>query len=129
MPREFSRGRRVGDLIQQQLARLIQMEVKDPRVGLVTINDVKVSRDLAFADVYFTVMGVGDAEPAGAEEALQNASGFLRSQLAKTLTTRSTPRLRFHYDSTIEDGARISRAINDAIKSDERRSKPQDEDS
>ncbi len=126
MPREFSRGRRVADLIQQQLARLIQLEIKDPRVGMVTINDVKVSRDLAFADVYFTMMG--DTEPQAAEEALGNASGFLRSQLAKSLTTRSTPRLRFHYDATIEEGARISRAIHDAIRDDEARSKGREED-
>lgn len=119
MPREFSRGRRVGDLIQQQLARLIQLEVQDPRVGMVTINDVKVSRDLAFADVYFTVMG--DADPEAAETALDNAAGFLRTQLSKLLTTRQTPKLRFHYDATIENGARISQAINDAIKSDKER--------
>lgn len=52
MPKEFSRGRRVGDHIQRELATLIQREVKDPRVGMVTISEVKVSRDLAYADVY-----------------------------------------------------------------------------
>lgn len=123
MPREFSRGRRIADHLQQQLAGLIQFEVKDPRVGMITINDVKVSRDLAFADVYFTVMS--DADPAETEAALGNAAGFLRSQLAKSLSTRTTPRLRFHYDATIEEGARISKAIADAIESDERR-KPSD---
>ena len=116
MPREFSRGRRVGDLIQQHLARLIQFEVKDPRVGMVTINEVKVSRDLSYADVYFTMMG--DADPAVTEEALGKAAGFLRSQLAGILSTRTTPRLRFHFDSTIEQGARISKAISDALESD-----------
>ncbi|MCH8040224.1 MAG: ribosome-binding factor A [Nitrospinae bacterium] len=62
MPREFSRGRRIADLIQRELAILIQREMKDPRLGMVTINDAKVSRDLAFADVYFTVLGGNGAQ-------------------------------------------------------------------
>lgn len=134
MPREFSRGRRVADHIQKELAVLIQQEVKDPRLGLVTINEVKVSRDLGFADVYFTSFSSDtfrasesldeDAEreernsirPA---EVLENASGFLRSRLAKSLSTRTTPKLRFHYDHTIEQGAKMTQAIKKAIEGDE----------
>lgn len=92
------------------------MEVKDPRVGMVTINEVKVSRDLAFADVYFTMLG--SDESAAAEEALSKVSGFLRSQLARTLTTRITPKLRFHYDHSIEEGDRMSRMISEAVNRD-----------
>lgn len=125
MPREFSRGRRVGDQIQQELARLIQFEINDPRVGMVTINDVKVSRDLAYADVYFTMMGEGD--PAETEVALGHAAGFLRTRLSKMLATRTTPRLRFHYDSTIETGARLNEAINEAVEADRRRRGDSDE--
>lgn len=116
MPREFSRGQKVGDLIQRELASLIQREVKDPRIGMVTINEANVSRDLAFADIYFTVLPAEDVT--SVEEALNQAAGFLRSQLAKVLNTRTTPKLRFHYDATIENGARISRAIDAAIASD-----------
>lgn len=116
MPREFSRGQKVGDLIQRELASLIQREVKDPRIGMVTINEANVSRDLAFADIYFTVLAAEDVT--SVEEALNQAAGFLRSQLAKVLNTRTTPKLRFHYDATIENGARISRAIDTAIASD-----------
>ncbi|MCH7742350.1 MAG: 30S ribosome-binding factor RbfA [Proteobacteria bacterium] len=116
MPREFSRGRRIADLIQRELAILIQREMKDPRLGMVTINDAKVSRDLAFADVYFTVLGGNDAQ--GAEEVLNNAGGFLRTQLSKIMSTRTTPKLRFHYDATIENGARISKVITDALAED-----------
>ncbi len=116
MPREFSRGQKVGDLIQRELAGLIQREVKDPRIGMVTINEANVSRDLAFADIYFTVLPAEDVT--SVEEALNQAAGFLRSQLAKVLNTRTTPKLRFHYDATIENGARISRAIDAAIASD-----------
>ena len=134
MPREFSRGRRVADHIQKELAVLIQQEVKDPRLGLITINEVKVSRDLGFADVYFTSFtsntfraneSIGeDAETEGqnsisAAEVLENAAGFLRSRLAKSLSTRTTPKLRFHYDHTIEQGAKMTLAIKKAIEGDE----------
>jgi ribosome-binding factor A len=134
VPREFSRGRRVADHIQKELAVLIQQEVKDPRLGLITINEVKVSRDLGFADVYFTSFtsntfraneSIGeDAETEGQNsispaEVLENASGFLRSRLAKSLSTRTTPKLRFHYDHTIAQGAKMTLAIKKAIEGDE----------
>ena len=134
MPREFSRGRRVADHIQKELAVLIQQEVKDPRLGLVTINEVKVSRDLGFADVYFTSFSsdtfrANDSFDEDAEreernnispaEVLENAAGFLRSRLAKSLSTRTTPKLRFHYDHTIEQGAKMTQAIKKAIEGDE----------
>lgn len=136
MPREFSRGRRVADHIQKELAVLIQQEVKDPRLGLVTINEVKVSRDLGFADVYFTSFSsdtfrandsFDEDEDAEREErnnispaeVLENAAGFLRSRLAKSLSTRTTPKLRFHYDHTIEQGAKMTQAIKKAIEGDE----------
>lgn len=119
MPKEFSRGRRIADQIQKELAGLIQRELKDPRVGMVTINEVKVSRDLAFADVYFTMFsedGAGEGV-----EALEGASGFLRSALSKVLKIRTTPKLRFHYDKSINEGARISKVIDDAIADDQKR--------
>ena len=115
---------------------LIQQEVKDPRLGLVTINEVKVSRDLGFADVYFTSFSsdtfrandsFDEDEDAEREErnnispaeVLENAAGFLRSRLAKSLSTRTTPKLRFHYDHTIEQGAKMTQAIKKAIEGDE----------
>ena len=90
MPREFSRGQRVGDLIQKELAQLIQQEIKDPRIGMVTITEAKVSRDLSFSDVYFTMLPEENSQQG--EEVLNQAAGFLRSQLAKILSTRTTPR-------------------------------------
>lgn len=92
---------------------------------MVTVNEVKVSRDLAFADVYFTMLGKED--PGAATEALTHAAGFLRSQLAKVLSTRTTPRLRFHYDDTIEQGAKISKAISEAIEADRKHPGYEDE--
>ena len=119
MPTESSRGRKIADLIQRELAVLIQREIKDPRIGMVTINEATVSRDLAFSDIYFTVLPDDKADEV--EEVLNQASGFLRSQLAKILSTRTTPRLRFHYDSTTENGARLNQAIDKAIAEDETR--------
>lgn len=116
MPREFSRGHRIADQIQRDLALLIQREVKDPRLGMVTINEAKVSRDLSWADVYFTVLP--DMETEEAENLLNGAAGFLRGLLAQGLSTRATPRLRFHYDNSIVNGDRISRAIDEARSRD-----------
>lgn len=95
---------------------MIQREVRDPRLGMITINGAEVSRDLAFADIHFTMFPEDNAE--AAEAVLNNAGGFLRSQLAKIMSTRTTPKLRFHYDNSIVNGARISKAIDDALSDD-----------
>ena len=116
MPKEFSRGQRIGDQIQRELAQLIQQEIKDPRIGMVTITEAKVSRDLAFSDVYFTMLPEENSEQG--LEVLNQAAGFLRSQLARVLSIRTTPRLRFHYDTSIANGAHMSKAINDALRKD-----------
>ena len=117
MPKESSRGRKIGDLIQREVAVLVQREIKDPRIGMVTINEATVSRDLAFSDIYFTVLPSEHTEIV--EEVLNEASGFLSLQLAKVLSTRTTPKLRFHYDNTIESGDRMNKAINKALSQDE----------
>ena len=126
MPKETSRGRKIGDLIQREIAVLVQREIKDPRIGMVTINEATVSRDLAFSDIYFTVLP--SENTAIVEEVLNEASGFLRSQLAKVLSTRTTPKLRFHYDDTIESGARMNKAINKALLQDESQRDPSQTD-
>ena len=119
MPREYSRGQRVADLIQRELAQLIQRELRDPRLGMVTVNEVKASRDLAYADVYITLLGGESSEDReGCLEVLNNAQGFLRSQLARTLKTRTTPKLRFHYDNSVSDGQYLSKLIDEAIEKD-----------
>ena len=119
MPKEFSRGRKVADLVQRELALLIQREVKDPRLGLLTLSGVKVSRDLAFADVYFTLLGAED--PAAAEALLNEAASFLRSGLSQALKVRATPRLRFHFDKTLETGIAVGKAIDAALAEDQHR--------
>lgn len=119
-PQGFQRTDRIGDFIQRELATLIQFQMKDPRLGMVTIQEVRVSRDISYADVYFNLLGEGAEAGEEAEQVLQHAAGFLRSALAKQLNTRTTPRLRFHYDKLPEQASHISRLIDRAISEDHR---------
>jgi len=109
-----ARSARIADQIQRSLAELIRTEVRDPRVGMVTLTGVELSRDQSHAKVFFTVLG---PQSAGAEalEGLQRAAGFLRSQLAHELTTRKVPELHFAYDESVERGVRLSRLIDEAV--------------
>lgn len=128
MPREFPRARRVEEQLKRLLSDLVRREVKDPRVGAITITAVAVSRDLAHADVYFTPFaGSGDA--AGALEALRHASGFLRHQARNLMRVRAAPELVFHIDDSVEQGARLSALIHDAVESDRRRRVETDQES
>lgn len=119
MPREFSRLDRVADQLQRELAQLIQREVKDPRVGMVTINSVEVSKDLAVADIYVTVMGKDTAEEVKPSiDVLNHAAGFLRNQVGRTMMLRIVPKLRFHYDPSLVQGRYLSSLIDRAIAED-----------
>ena len=113
-----ARRARIADQIQRELADLIRLEVRDPRVGLVTLTGVELSRDQSHAKVFFTALGA-HGEQANALEGLQHASGFLRSSLAHRLSTRTVPELHFEYDESIERGVRLSRLIDEAVKPDE----------
>jgi ribosome-binding factor A len=120
MPREFPRARRVEEQLKRLLAELIRREVKDPRVGLITITSAEVSRDLTHAKVFFTPFaGVGDA--GAALEALRHASGYLRHQVRNLMRLRVAPELDFHLDDSVERGARLSALIHDAVESDRQR--------
>jgi len=110
-----SRRARIADQIQRELAEVIRTELRDPRVGaLVTLTGVEMSRDQSHAKVFFTVLGP-DAARRDAGEGLQRAAGFLRSELAHRLSTRSVPELHFHYDESVERGVRLSRLIDEAV--------------
>lgn len=122
MAREFKRTSRVGDFIKQELASLIQRELRDPRVGMVSVTGVEVSRDLAHASVFVTVLGKDSAaEAAESIAALNHAAGFLRTQIAKISNARTTPKLRFVFDASIGRGARMSKLIDDAVQADRER--------
>lgn len=116
-----SRAARVADQIQRDLAVVLQREMKDPRLGIVTVSAVDVSSDLQNAKVFVTFLGKDDADEISAGvEVLSNAAGFLRSQLAKSIRMRSVPALRFFYDKSLSEGAKMSSLISQAIDADEK---------
>ena len=119
MPREFTRSDRVSDAIQRILGQVIAAEIRDPRIGLVNINTVTVTRDMAYAKVYVTFVGaVGEQESLAAASVLNKASGFLRGFIAKALIMRSVPKLQFIYDKTAIRGQEISYLIDRAVRED-----------
>ena len=127
MPREFSRTLRVGEQIRRELAELIRNEVKDPRVGMVTISDVEVTKDLAHAKVFFSVLG-SESDVAASAEGLHRAAGFLRRELGKVMRLRVVPELRFVYDDTQERGTRLSALIDQAVREDRAKHPESDSD-
>ncbi|AHL74420.1 ribosome-binding factor A [Stutzerimonas stutzeri] len=124
MAKEFSRTQRIGDQMQRELALLIQREVKDPRLGLITITAVEVSRDLSHAKVFITVMGKDDDEDAvkGNLRILNDASGFLRMQLGKAMKLRTVPQLHFNYDASVRRGVELTTLIERAVAEDRKHS-------
>jgi ribosome-binding factor A len=122
MAKEFGRTQRVADFLKRELATLIQFEVRDPRVGMVSVTDVEVSRDMSHAKVFVTVLGKEtEQETADSIEALNQAAGFLRSQVAKSSNARTTPKLRFHFDSSVGRGQHLSSLIDKAVAADVKR--------
>ena len=117
MAREFSRTERLGSQLQRELAMLVRDEVKDPRLGMLTIQEVRVVRDLSHAKVFFTVMG-GELDMTACTHLLNEAAPFLRRELGHSLKIRSIPQLHFVHDESVERGARLSSLIEDAIESD-----------
>jgi ribosome-binding factor A len=111
MPREFSRSDRVASQVKRVMAELIQREVKDPRLGFVTVNEVDVSRDLSVAKIFFSTMAGDETQRQGNLEVLAHAAPFLRRELAKRLRMRVTPELRFVYDDSIERGMQMDRIL------------------
>lgn len=145
MKKSFNRTDRIAEQIKREVAKILQFDLKDDRLGMVTINAVRVSKDLAYADVYFTTLAgaleetesvssgpspdssqdssFGASASTGektklSEKILNELSVNLRALLAKSMRTRITPQLRFHYDDSLERGSRLSSLINKAIDSD-----------
>jgi ribosome-binding factor A len=114
MPKDHSRPRRVAEQIQRELAELIQLEVKDPRVGMVTLTDVEVTPDYSHAKVYFTLLNQGHPLDETLE-GLNRAAGYLRSQLAHRMRLRVMPQLHFVFDSSVERGVQLSHLIEEAV--------------
>ena len=117
MPRDYPRSRRIADQVQRELSDIIRLELKDPRVGMITITDVDVSPDNKNGRIFFTVLG--DQERIeDATAGLQRAAGFLRSVLSQRMKLRSVPQLRFSYDASVERGMHLSQLIDAAVAED-----------
>ena len=123
--RESSREVRVADFVRDELSQIIRLEMRDPRVSFVSVNDVKVSRDLSYAEVYVSSYNTPTPEDqADLIEALNGAAGFFRSTLAKRHSMRTTPKPRFHYDKLSEEGPRLDALIQKAVAQDEANAAP-----
>lgn len=119
MAKEYARTQRVADYLQRELASLIQREVRDPRLGMVSVTGVDVSRDLGHAKVYYTLMGCDSKDEATtATEVLNKAAGFLRSQLSRDASMRSVPQLRFYFDASVGQGRELEDLIRRAAQAD-----------
>ena len=117
---DFSRAERVGDTLQRELAILIQQEIRDPRVGMVNVNAVRVNNDLRNARVFVTYVDHPDEKAVQQSlQVLNKAAGFLRSQLHTRMIMRVIPRLHFEYDESVMHAARMTDLIDSAIKEDQ----------
>lgn len=124
MGKEYSRTERLGQLLKEEISRLLQREVKDARIGNVTITDVEVTPDLMQATVYVQVLG-DDERKEEALEGLASAAGFMRSRLGRELRIRRSPELHFEIDRTQERAARINELL---AQVSEERAEDEDED-
>jgi len=120
MAKEFSRSERVADQIQRELAQVIQRDMQDPRLNLLSVSAVEVTRDLAYATVFVSSL----TDKHSHKEILQvlhKANGFLRRELGKAMRLRIVPELKFKYDESLEKGMSMAKLINDAVKKDQRK--------
>ena len=117
--REFSRTDRVGQQIQKEIAVILQREIKDPRLGMVTVSAVEVSRDLSYAKIFITVFNTKDEDAAKqSAKVLNEATGYIRSLLGKRIRSRIMPELKFVVDNSLMEGMRISNLVDTIIRED-----------
>lgn len=121
MSRAYGRAQRVADFLRKELSSLILLELRDPRVGMVSITDVELSKDLAHAKIFVTVLGCDSVEEASESLAILNqAAGFLRTAVSRQSTMRSIPSIRFIFDDSVQRGHKMSMLIEQALASDQR---------
>ncbi len=121
MAREFKRTDRVAEQLQRELAQIIQLEVRDPRVGMVTVCAVDLSRDLHYATVYVTFLGIDETVKATQEavDVLNEAASFIRIQIGKRMRMRAVPHVKFMFDKSISRGRDLSSLIEQARDKDQ----------
>lgn len=115
MPKDYARTDRIAEQIQRELAELLRLEVRDPRVHMVTLTAVEVARDYSHAKVFYTTL---EGKSDKVQQGLEHAAGFLRSCLSHAMKLRVTPQLHFVYDASVERGAHLSHLIDQAVASD-----------
>lgn len=126
--KDYGRDLRVADFIRDELAEIIRRDMRDPRIGMVSVNEVTVSKDLSYADVYVSSWQTREAEEREVFiSVLNKAAGFFRSGLARRHSMRTTPKLRFHYDEVVEKGPELEALIDSAMQADAKQH-PADED-
>lgn len=120
MAREFTRADRVSQELKKEIAVILQQEVKDPRIGMVTVSDVEISRDLAYAKIFVTFLFDEDESVVvRGLEGLNKASGYIRHLVGKAMRLRIVPELRFVYDHSLVEGMRMSNLVTDVIRKDQ----------
>ena len=115
MAKEFARSDRVAEQMLRELADLLQFEVKDPRVGMVTVTEVEVTGDMSHAKIYYSAPFQDSKALDALQKGLERTAGFLRSQLSKRMLLRTVPQLHFVYDASIDRGMKMSKLIDEAI--------------
>ncbi len=115
--KQFARSDRIADQMQRELADIIRTELKDPRVGWVTLTAVEVTRDYSHAKVFYTVMNSTDLDTT--QRALEHAGGFLRSEVSRRIKLFTVPQLHFIYDQSIERGMHMTQLINRVAEADQ----------
>lgn len=113
--KSFSRSTRVAQQLQRALSELIRRDVRDPRLGMVTLTEVRMASDLSYARIFYSTIGGDEAK---AQEILDSAADMLRGPVGRSLGIRHSPELRFVRDELIQNGARMSALISNAVKQD-----------
>ncbi|NUF48687.1 30S ribosome-binding factor RbfA [Gilliamella sp. ESL0250] len=124
MAKAFNRSSRVGHELQKEIAIILQREIKDPRLGMVTVSGVDISRDLAYAKVFVTFLN--DDDPQVIEQGLvvlNDAKGYIRTLIGKAMRLRIIPEIKFFYDESLVKGMQMSSLVADVIKHDNERHK------
>ncbi len=124
MSKEFARYDRLAQQMQQEMAVILQREIKDPRLHrMITVSDVEVSKDLSHAKIYVTFLGLESEKVALNLQILNDASGFIRSLIAKRIQARIVPTVRFYFDKSLDEGIRMANLVETVRRSDEQKRK------
>ncbi|MBC9131431.1 30S ribosome-binding factor RbfA [Frischella sp. Ac13] len=122
MAKSFTRPQRVGHELQKEIAIILQREIKDPRLGMVTVSGVELSRDLSYGKVFVTFLNDSDPEVVTQGlKVLNDATGYIRSLVGKAMQLRIIPELKFFYDESLVEGMRMSNLVSQVVQKDKNR--------